>query len=67
MAIRANSTLMGRIRTIRTDLKTLERDLHNAGDKELSKAVKRAARELDHPTFTGADNSFGVNAYAVRK
>lgn len=67
MGIRANSTLMGRIATARSDLNTLALDLRNAGDKELSDAVARAAQELKQPVVTGAENTFGVNAHAFRK
>lgn len=67
MARRANSTLIGRVVTIRADLQTLENDLRNYGDKELLAAVQRAKTELMHTSVTGAENTFGVNADAVRR
>lgn len=64
---RANSTLMGRIATLRADARQLKLDLRAAGDKELSQSVERAERELSHSSVTGAENTFGVNADAVRR
>jgi hypothetical protein len=62
---RANAKLFQRIAKARDDLKQLEADLNAYGDRELSKAVKRAHRELDHPAVTGAENTRGIGR-AVR-
>jgi hypothetical protein len=64
---RANSTLMGRIATLRSDARTLHLDLRNAGDKELADAIYRVVTELSHPTITGAEGTHGVNHDAVRR
>jgi hypothetical protein len=67
MARRADTTLLGRIQTADADLKQLEIDLMRFGDRELAKVVKRARRELLLPARTGAVNTLGVNADAVRR
>ena len=64
---RANSTLMGRIATMRADATQLKLDLYKVGDKELAQAVERAERELNHSAVKGAENTFGVNADAFRR
>lgn len=65
--MRADNKLFARIAKVRNDLKALEDDLTQHGDRELAKAVKRAHRELDHPAVTGAENTRGVKAGAVRR
>lgn len=67
MARRADSTLMGRIATERANLIQLETDLRAFGDHELLRAVELARRELDSSAVSGAINTFGVNADAVRR
>ena len=67
MSQRANPTLMSRIATEQATLKQLRLDLYAAGDKELAQVVERAEREFNHPALTGAVNSYGVNADAVRR
>lgn len=64
---RANTTLMARIATLRADALQLKLDLYRAGDKELAQSVERAHRELSHTSVTGAENTYGVNADAVRR
>jgi hypothetical protein len=64
--MRADARLFKRISKVRDDLKALELDLVQHGDRELAKAVKRAYRELDHPSVTGAENTRGVRSHGVR-
>ncbi len=67
MGRRADAALFTRINALRTTLADLERDLRQHGDMELADVIKRAHRELMLPAFTGAENTRGVNADAVRK
>jgi hypothetical protein len=64
--MRADDKLFKRISKVRSDLKALEADLVQHGDRELAKAIKRAYRELDHPAVTGAENTRGVDTSAIR-
>lgn len=66
MPRRADSTLLARLATMRNDLRVLETDLRRYGDPELADVVKRARREFEHPNYTSAINTLGVDARAVR-
>jgi hypothetical protein len=57
---------MGRIDTMRNDMKLLESDLFRAGDQELGYAVQQARREIDN-IYISASGTFGVNHSDVRK
>ena len=67
MGRRADQTRVDLITAEITSLKALEANLRTYGDLELSQAVKRARRELEQPVVSGAINTLGVNADAVRK
>lgn len=67
MPRRADAALLARMATLRSDMSALENDLMRYGDKELSAVVKRAKRELDHPAYTAAINTVGVNHGDFRK
>lgn len=67
MSRRADASLFSRIATLKSDMATLEYDLRQYGDRELSAVIKRARRELQHQAFTGAENTNGVNAGAIRR
>lgn len=66
MPRRADTPLFTRLATLSSDMATLEADLLKHGDQELASVVKRARRELQHPAFTGANNTRGVDSGAVR-
>lgn len=66
MGRRADSTLMSSVAAERANLVALEANLRAFGDLELSQAVKRARKEMDI-VYNMAQNTFGVNADAVRK
>jgi hypothetical protein len=66
MPRQADTTLQDRISAIRADLVSLEFDLKAYGDREQAKAVKRASRELMHPSITGNEHTQGVAHGAVR-
>jgi hypothetical protein len=61
----ADAQLFNRISKARDTLKRLEADLVAHGDRPLAKAVKRAYRELEHSSVSGAENTRGVDR-AVR-
>ena len=48
-------------------LKSREAALRAVGTHDLADVYKRAAREFQHPNFTGELNTLGVNHHAVRR
>jgi hypothetical protein len=56
----ANPALMKRIRKLADELKALDRDLQEYGDREAGDAVKRARREFELVVRQGLFQSRGV-------
>ena len=66
MPRRASAPLLTRLAAEVASLRQLELDLRAHGDNELADVAKRALREFQHPNYTSAINTLGVDARAVR-
>lgn len=61
MARAASTALMTRVRALATELRALDQDCRNYGDREVAEAIKRARREIEVVIRQGQFHSRGVN------